>query len=163
MVNNNYEPVKFFPKGNQIGNSNAYIAEIQVNKDGYIVGTLDDRIVRNNTIVELSYNKNEPKWKWSVLRTRIDKTEAYENGKKQFGNDEIVANSIWNSIHEEINYKMITGEIDIPDAKEFYGVKSLRGDKRIALQHFHNLSVAALNAPRMPFRIVPSHWHRFRL
>ena len=141
MVNNNYEPVKFFPKGTHIGNSNAYMAEIQVNKDGYIVGTFDDRIVSNNTIVELSYNKNEPKWKWSVLRTRIDKTEAYENGKKQFGNDEIVANSIWNSIHEEINYKMIIGEIDIPDAKEFYSVKSLRGDKRIALQHFHNLEI----------------------
>jgi hypothetical protein len=141
-INGNYEPAPFYPiRGSQIENSNAHIAEIQVNKDGNVVGKLDNRIVRNNTIVELSYNKNEPKWKWSVLRTRIDKTEAYENGFKQYGNDEKVANSIWESIHEEINYQMITGEIDIQDAKEFYGIKSLRGDKRVALQHFHNLEI----------------------
>jgi len=99
--------------------------------------------VEDNTIVECSFDTETNRW--SVMRTRYDKTYAYRVLKQpNYGNDRAVADSIWTSIHVPVSEIMISNCSSVPvdDSmeEEMYYKKDLERASR-ALQdsyRFHN-------------------------
>jgi ribA/ribD-fused uncharacterized protein len=90
----------------------AHVIYIPLNDKGVPVDT-DGQRVEDNTIIECSYDTD--KGRWSIIRTRHDKTYQYRVlGKPNFGNDIKVADSIWTNIHIPISEQMIRDVASIP-------------------------------------------------
>lgn len=67
-------------------------------------------IVEDNTVVEIVYDNNSKlplQYKWSVIRTRWDKTEFVIKYGKKYGNYKLVADKIWKSIKEAVTFNEI--------------------------------------------------------
>lgn len=83
----------------------AYQFLIPINDKGLTVDSQGNR-VEDNTIVECSFDIDTRRW--SILRTRYDKTYQYRVLREpQYGNDINTANSIWTSIHVPVTEDMI--------------------------------------------------------
>ena len=96
--------------------------------------------ITNNSVVEMRYDPTrEPGWRWVPSRIRHDKTErllrAIEMAKagnkaivySGVMNDEGVANSVWNSIHEPVTLSMIRNGSEQPNEAEMQAILHLRG------------------------------------
>ena len=67
-------------------------------------------IVEDNTVVEIVYDNNSKlplQYKWSIIRTRWDKTEFVIKYGKKYGNYKLVADKIWKSIKEAVTFNEI--------------------------------------------------------
>ena len=130
---------KLFP----MFNTNAFYVPIKfqmpnIKKKTYIV---EDSTLKDNTVVEFSYNN-----KWIKTKLRIDKTEKYQQSmrmKKFFGPNAFgVAYDNWTSLHENpITLDIITGKTPIPsDTKlQRYFVGKTRQDSDIIMMNvFHS-------------------------
>jgi hypothetical protein len=66
---------------------------------------MEGNLVNDNTVVEIIYN-NDPsiphQYRWSILRTRWDKSESIIKYNKQYGNYKDVAIKIWKSMIEAV-------------------------------------------------------------
>lgn len=83
----------------------AYVIYVPVDARGQMVDREGHR-VDDNTIIECSFDTDTRRW--SVMRTRYDKTYQYRVLRKaQFGNDVAVADSIWTSMHVPVTEDMI--------------------------------------------------------
>jgi len=95
--------------------------------------------IADNSVVEMRYDPTrEPGWRWVPSRIRHDKTErliraielakATNKGIVYSGvmNDEAVANSVWNSIHEPITLSMIRSGNEQPNDEESEALIKLR-------------------------------------
>jgi hypothetical protein len=142
----NYLPTQFFPTSPS--DNKAGICNILLRQDNGTekhLFTEENEIIEDNTIVEFKYEKDkEEQWRWVPLRVRYDKTAQFRDGEKMFGNDYIVANSNWHSIHYPITRNMlITGE-NIPQElidDDVYYNKASGVSKTRSLRDFHNLYV----------------------
>ena len=118
MINKDEQPVLFQENMN---NHKAYIYI----KDGH-VRDIDNNILLDKTVVEFIY-KNDleipERFRWIPLRTRYEKTESVYRYKRKYGNNEYVANSIWNSMQNIVT---------INDLK-------LLGDPKQSEEHFRYL------------------------
>jgi mRNA (guanine-N7-)-methyltransferase len=98
--------------------------------------------ISDNSVVEMRYDPTrEPGWRWVPSRIRHDKTErllrAIEAAKATnksivysgVMNDEAVANSVWNSIHEPITLSMIRSGNEQPNEEEMRAILNLRGSE----------------------------------
>lgn len=98
--------------------------------------------ISDNSVVEMRYDSTrEPGWRWVPSRIRHDKTErllraieaAKATGKSivysGVMNDEAVANSVWNSIHEPITLSMIRSGNEQPNEEEMLSILSMRGSE----------------------------------
>jgi len=107
--------------------------------------TEDGEVIEDNTIVEFKYViDNKKHWKWTPIRVRYDKTAAFRNGEKNYGNAYHVADSNWQSIHNPITAEMITSGKDIPDEytnDDIYYNAVGNDTQTRALRDFHNLFV----------------------
>ncbi len=76
--------------------------------------------IRDRSIVEMMYDpQREPGWRWVPLRVRHDKTERLMRGiLSRTLNNEMVANSVWNSIHNPVTEFMIRKGSDEPSEEE---------------------------------------------
>jgi mRNA capping enzyme/mRNA capping enzyme, catalytic domain/RNA cap guanine-N2 methyltransferase len=83
--------------------------------------------IPNRSIVEMRYDPSrESGWRWVPARIRHDKTERLLRASAKPGaikysgtmNDEAVANSVWNSIHEPITDSMIRNGTELPTEEE---------------------------------------------
>ena len=82
---------------------NLHIAKIS-DSNG-VVRDIEGDLLQDNTVVEFYYNNDiniSPNFRWVPIRTRYDKTEAVLRHKKKYGNNIDVANSIWNSMQENV-------------------------------------------------------------
>ena len=98
MVNGVEIPIPF-QKNSKM--SKAYI----FSKDG-IIKDIEGNIIQDNTVVEFYYDLNsnlDIPFRWIPLRTRYDKTESIMRYNRLYGNNNIVAIKIWNSIQQNIN------------------------------------------------------------
>jgi ribA/ribD-fused uncharacterized protein len=90
----------------------AYQILIKVNDRSLTVDSQNNR-VDDNTIVECSFDMDTRRW--SVLRTRYDKTYQYRVLREpQYGNDISTANNIWTSIHVPVTESMIRSLVSNP-------------------------------------------------
>ena len=101
------KPVEFMP---QLENNIALFPIVNGN-----VRDIEGNIVQSNTVVEVVYNTESTlphKYKWSILRTRWDKTESIIRDKKKYGNYKTVAEKVWKSIKESITINEIANLAD---------------------------------------------------
>lgn len=96
--------------------------------------------ISNRSIVEMRYEPSrEPGWRWVPSRIRHDKTErllrATAQAKAKGGstikysgmmNDEAVANSVWNSIHDPVTESMIRNGTEMPTEEEMKDILKIR-------------------------------------
>jgi len=127
-----YRPVLFHPIDYPDSMANTCYVPINTDPETYEDYTLTEdskEPIRNNSIVEMRYDpRREPGWRWIPSRIRHDKTErlqraiskAKEGGIKYSGmmNDENVANSVWNSIHDPVTESMIRTGNESPTEEE---------------------------------------------
>jgi hypothetical protein len=69
------------------------------------VRDIEGNIVNDNTVVEIIYindNLIPHQYRWKIIKTRWDKTEAVLRYKKSYGNFKDVAVKVWKSIREAI-------------------------------------------------------------
>jgi len=110
------EPVPF--RENENDGSQAYIFL----QDGDI-RDLDGKVISDKTVVEFFYNDDpeiDPKFRWTPIRTRYDKTESVMKYKKGYGNYINVANKVWRSI---INPILMSDFQDLAKGNDYYDKK----------------------------------------
>jgi len=85
------------------------------------VRDIEGNIVQSNTVIEVVYN-NDPtiphQYRWSVLRTRWDKTDSVMRHEKRYGNFKDTAISVWKSMIEAVTIKEIKN-LSKPDSYVF--------------------------------------------
>ena len=162
-----YRPVLFHPldfPDTMANTCNVVITTNPETLEEYVTTEDSNEPITSKCIVEMRYDPSrEPGWRWIPSRIRHDKTErllrALSSGKniKYSGmmNDEAVANSVWNSIHDPVTETMIrTGNeeptedeikpilpiIESDVTKKYYERKAPKQNMAIikGLQDFHN-------------------------
>ena len=119
----------------------AYKITIPLNDKGLTVDQNGDR-VETNTIIECAYDTETHRW--SVMRTRYDKTHQYRVlHQPQYGNDISTADSIWTSMHVPIPEEMImsftTAIVDAGLEDDYYRDDLKRSTRVFAdVYTFHN-------------------------
>ena len=146
---NDYVPKRFYPT--EPYNQNAGICNIMLNSDGSggkQMFTKNKEAFGDNTIVEFSYDLNNPydEWRWVPLRVRYDKTSKLRRGEKEYGNSYKVCNENWKSIHPtgRITEDMLSTGLDIPSvsvSEDIYYNTPSGKMKTESLKNFHNLYV----------------------
>ncbi len=141
-----YYPLQFYPTDPY--DPTAGVCKIMLKKDDTGISqmyTEEDEVFGDNTIVEFRYElTNEKGWRWIPLRVRYDKTAELRNGEPNFGNNYLVADSNWYSIHNPITEEMICTGNGIPDElgdDDVYYNKFAGSSKTRGLRDFHNLFV----------------------
>lgn len=74
------------------------------------VRDIKGNIVEDNTVIEIVFDNNSKlplQYKWSVIKTRWDKTESVIKHNKKYGNYKLVADKIWKSIKEAVTFNEI--------------------------------------------------------
>jgi len=104
----------------------------------------DGSEVKDNTIVECSFDVKE--YKWNVMRTRYDKTYRYKVLKvAEYGNDYAAAENIWTSIHAPISEEILTHFVSNPppinyEDDTYYNDDLKRPSRAFKdIREFHNL------------------------
>jgi mRNA (guanine-N7-)-methyltransferase len=125
-----YRPVLFQPFEFADQYANQCYGKITTDHESfeeYVITEHTKEPIQNNSIVEMRYDPTaEPGWRWIPTRIRHDKTERLLRAQSQRGdikysgmmNDENVANSVWNSIHDPVTPSMITTGNQEPEENE---------------------------------------------
>jgi ribA/ribD-fused uncharacterized protein len=120
----------------------AYQIMVEVNDRGLLIDSFGTR-VDDNTVVECSFDIETHRW--SILRTRYDKTYQYRVLREpQYGNDIITANNVWTSIHipiTESNLKeFISNPMDSTNEDDLYYRDDMKRCSRVFndVYDFHN-------------------------
>jgi len=121
-------------------NNDAYKINIPVNDRDIPVDT-EGLKIEDNTIIECAYDLDTGRW--SVMRTRYDKTYEYRVLRRpQYGNDIYVADNIWTSIHVPISEDMLKSLYTTPIDDTFEDDMYYRDDEtsrnRSMVRSFHN-------------------------
>jgi len=162
-----YKPILFNPTEFSDTLSSICNVKIEIDpstREEYAITEDSHEPIANRSIVEMRYDPSrEPGWRWIPSRIRHDKTERLLRATSKGGiikysgtmNDEGVANSVWNSIHEPITESMIRNGHESPTpeeieeilkihktdvTKKYYERKAPKADLFIikGLQEFHN-------------------------
>nr|QFG74651.1 MAG: mRNA capping enzyme [Megaviridae environmental sample] len=95
-------PIPFMPDDN---NDQAYFPIV----NGH-VRDVKGNIVQDSTVVELTYDLESVlphNYRWSILRTRWDKTESVLRDKKKYGNYNDIAIRVWKSMKEAVTIEEV--------------------------------------------------------
>jgi ribA/ribD-fused uncharacterized protein len=115
----------------------AYIILVPTNEKGLTVDSVGNR-VEDNTIVECAFDTETHRW--SILRTRYDKTYQYRVLREpQYGNDISTANSVWSSIHIPITENMIRTFASIPPDDTYEDDMYYRDDMKRCSRLFNDM------------------------
>ncbi len=118
-----YRSIIFVPTDYADANASLCNREVQLDietGDEFILTEGTKEPIRDRSIVEMMYDpQREPGWRWVPLRVRHDKTERLMRGiLSRTLNNEQVANSVWNSIHNPVTEFMIRKGSDEPSEEE---------------------------------------------
>ena len=185
-----YQPILFTPIDFPDTMANLCHRQIIIDPDTleeYVITEDTKEPITHRSIVEMRYEPgNEPGWRWVPSRIRHDKTERLLKALARAGpnikysgmmNDEAVANSVWNSIHDPITESMIRTGHDEPteeEMKQFSSVQSADITKKYyerkapkqnmalvkGLQKFHNTYIKDQILIRSALKQIPNA--RFR-
>jgi hypothetical protein len=141
-----YKPMPFYPTNPS--DPETHLCRILLKEDesgNYQMITEEGEVFDDKTIVEFKYDfTREKHYNWVPLRVRYDKTTAFKNNEREYGNAYHVANSNWYSIHNPISSEMLSTGDKIPNNLSDDGVYYNRhGDRSVGentrcLRHFHN-------------------------
>ena len=136
-----YKPVLFNPK--EFPDTVASICYRELIEDPstnqqYISTDRSLEPIQDKSIVEMAYDPSQlPGWRWRPVRVRHDKTERFQRGiVGRTLNSDMVAESVWNSIHEPITEMMIKTGAEVPSLEESAALrKSTEGREGVALRY----------------------------
>lgn len=115
----------------------AYAILIPMNESGITVDK-DGNRVDDNTIVECSFDIDSRRW--TILRTRYDKTFQYRVLKEpQYGNDISTANSVWTSMHVPVTEDMIKSFVSNPPDSTYEDDMYYRDDLKRSTRVFNDV------------------------
>ena len=117
-VENQYFRVTNFFVGDIVGTKETPVPFMKDadNNEAYLpiskgqVRDVEGNIIQNNTVVEVVYSNDlsvPHKYRWSVLRTRWDKTDSVLRHSKKYGNFKDIAERVWKSMIEAVTIKEI--------------------------------------------------------
>lgn len=142
----NYRPVPFYPKDFNDPMASICYGIIQVDpatQEEYVATKINNEPIQDKSIIEMAYDPSKPRgWRWIPIRIRHDKTERLQRGEKkgEYGrtlNSEMVANSVWNSIHDPITPHMIKSGSDQQTENEATeNLKAIEKRNTLALKYF---------------------------
>lgn len=96
--------------------------------------------ILSNTIVECAYDPSRPEeWRWIPIRVRTDKTERWQKRQiRRTMNADIVAEDVWDSIHDPITKSMIStgNEEALPSEIEALGEDAAAERATIARRYY---------------------------
>jgi hypothetical protein len=144
---NTYKPVLFSPTNPT--DSQAHLCYLPLIDDAKLL-TKDNDLIETEMVVEFAYEFNEDKrFRWVPLRVRYDKTAEYRKFHNKFGNDFVVANSNWLTIHNPISKEMITDKnlkltMEDVEIKDLYYNRGTGVIYTNNLRKFHNQKVKKL-------------------
>ena len=93
----NHTPILFRKKYNE------HFTYLQLKDNTDVVTDINGNIIINNTVMEFKYNKELPQnFRWIPIRSRPDKTETIYKFKRNYGNNLLTANYIWEIIKNPI-------------------------------------------------------------
>jgi len=112
-----YRVVNFYV-GDLIGNKEVPVPFMkeELNHEAYFplingeVRDEDGNYIQDNTVIEVVYNNDSSiphPYRWSILRTRWDKTEEVQRYQRKYGNFKSVAIKTWQSIKEAVTIEEI--------------------------------------------------------
>ena len=102
LISNKETPVPFMREEN---NHEAFFPLIRGE-----VRDIEGNFINDNTVIEVTYshNTNIPHpYRWSILRTRWDKTETVLREQKKYGNFKDIAIKTWKSMREAVTIEEI--------------------------------------------------------
>ena len=143
--NDTYKPTPFYPTNPY--DDTTHLCNIMLKRDSngsLQMFTVENEVFTDNTIVEFSYDPNkENGWRWTPLRVRWDKTAELKSGGRNYGNNYVVANNNWQSIHNPITDEIISsGNISQSSSNnDTYYIKLSGKSNTKPLRDFHNLFV----------------------
>jgi SAM-dependent methyltransferase len=95
-------PVPFMPDNEK----KLYIVNLYL--DNGDIRDMEGDPVLDETVIEAYYNKDpslDDKQRWTIMRTRWDKTESVMRYQRRYGNNEEVAKNVWASIVTPFTYE----------------------------------------------------------
>jgi len=125
------------------------------------VRDIHGNVIKDGTVIELAYNNDlsiPHRFRWVILRTRLDKTEQVIKYKKQYGNFKDVADKTWNSIIEslDINDLKILGDPNTYEAHMKF-LKTKVDTSVITLERKEDIYYQKITNLIKPMR----DWHNF--
>ena len=115
----------------------AYQLFIPLNDKNLTIDSMGNR-VEDNTIIECAYDTETHRW--SILRTRYDKTYQYRVlHEPQYGNDIVTANSVWTSMHIPVTENMIRKFASIPPDDTYEDDMYYRDDLKRGCRIFNDV------------------------
>jgi SAM-dependent methyltransferase len=102
VIGSREHPVPFMPNEN---NDQAYFPLIKGQ-----VRDIEGNIILNKTVIEIIYTNDNSfphQYRWSILRTRWDKTESVNKFQKRYGNYKDTSIKIWKSMIEAVTIEEI--------------------------------------------------------
>lgn len=117
-VDNQYFRITNFFVGDNIGSKETPVPFMKEseNHEAYLpiskgqVRDIEGNIVQDNTVIEVIYSNDQTiphKYRWTVLRTRWDKTDSVLRFQKKYGNFKDTAIRVWKSMIEAVTIKEI--------------------------------------------------------
>jgi hypothetical protein len=120
QIKNNIErPIPFQPE-NDMNEAYIYLKYDPETNSYYDPVDIEGNIIQDATVVEFIYDESLPnKFRWIPLRTRYDKTEFMMKYRRKFGNNDEIANRIFNSILQPVKFEDIQnlGNADTNDTQ----------------------------------------------
>lgn len=95
--------------------------------------------IKDDTIVEFSYDTNDKYFPWKPIRVRHEKTIRYRHYNDNFGNHISVVEDIWESINNPVTEEMITTGI-IPEKSSVKYTNNVQ-TIRLPYQNFHTVYI----------------------
>ena len=125
------------------------------------VRDIHGNVIKDGTVIELAYNNDlsiPHRFRWVILRSRLDKTEQVIKYKKQYGNFKDVADKTWNSIIEslDINDLKILGDPNTYEAHMKF-LKTKVDTSVITLERKEDIYYQKITNLIKPMR----DWHNF--
>lgn len=120
-----YKPVLFNPKDFPDTMANVCYRELVDDAtEEYVVTERGNEPINDRSIVECRYDPTQPSgWRWIPIRIRVDKTGRLLKGQLAGTlNNELAAESVWNSIHQPVTNTMIRTGAEQPSESEAKGL-----------------------------------------
>jgi SAM-dependent methyltransferase len=111
------------------GNNIIYLPVIDDN-----IRDVEGNIIMDKTVVEVVYNNDVSmphQYRWSVLKTRWDKTETVMRFNKRYGNNKDVAEKVWKSMIESVTIDEISNLANPKSYEQQMKILSSRLDSSI--------------------------------
>ena len=132
-IDNQYFRITNFYVGDMVGSKQVPVPFLKSENNHEVflpiikgqVRDIENNIVLDKTVIEVIYTNNlqvPHQYRWSVLRTRYDKTDSVQRFQKQYGNFNTSAIRIWKSMIEAVTIRELK---NLANPESYYNQKKI--------------------------------------